>query len=177
MILVKSQILHMWQKAGSIFEVFTLKDEEQEGFRLRVRKDLAVKVSMKQQDEVHIGWIAKVPSAVSSVHIYKRSAVAPAGYLGGPGSYINWSPSNKQTVNIRQSISKHKSFMCFLFTIKPLNAGVELRWDYGCSRDMPDLGVWFKDEVILLSCVLNFYLSYFLLMQSPFLTVLPYLEC
>lgn len=180
MIIVKSKIEEMWKKAGSLFEVFMLKDEEEKGFRLQVIKDLAMsKVSIKQQDQVHIGWVALV-EVTAGQHVFSRSPLAPAGYLGGPASYMNWSTSNKQTANITQSIGKDSSFICYIYTAKPLDAGMELTWDYGCARHMPDYGVWFKDEVTLLSLCLTLLFS--VLPPSGYLmhfffSVLPYLEC
>jgi len=148
--LVKNTILDMWRQAGTVLEIFCNEDALNEGYRLKVKNDLAVKLTIRQQDSLICGWVAQIPPDLSEAHAFKRSWVEPNGYLGGPISYMNWCNTSKQQVNVIPSIN-NKAFIK-LHTKSSLPAGTELRWNYGRSS-IPDWLDWFNKEVNFCSCV------------------------
>lgn len=147
----------MWRKAASLFEVFKDKAEDdsehdesmKKGYRLRVKEDAPLKLSIKQMEAVEVGWMAKIPQHLSGVHVFKRSpmddlekGMDPGCYLGGPASFMNYSSKLKEKVKL-VTISNHSYVKMHLKGSLP--PGTELMWDYGMEGP-PIFGRWFLPE-------------------------------
>jgi len=140
------EIHDMWQKCSVIFEIFQEPEHPDLGYRLRVAEKLPMKLNIKGNDALPVGWKVVCPDNGPSSHLYMRSPVEHNQYLGGPISYSNWCP--KSTVCVRQ-LSHGPWAHVVRAEVKDKPPGTELVWDYGVkSLDNLFDGAWFKSEVI-----------------------------
>ncbi|XP_052131091.1 uncharacterized protein LOC127751493 [Frankliniella occidentalis] len=147
--LLKIRIGEMWRIASTLFEVFIQKGAELEGYRVRVRTDKPLNVSIKPLEAIEFGWIAQIPKELALAHVFNRSALEPNGYFGGPVSYMNWCETKKQKVAV---ITCESHSMCRIYLSGSHGPGKELKWDYG-RTEMPILHDWFLPECCQLSTV------------------------
>jgi len=152
MLLLKKQITDMWQKMSTLLEIFHDDTKPELGYRLRVKPDLPIKVSMKQTDQVILGWKAVIPESDTSpsVHLYLRSDMSEHNqYLGGPVSYCNWAEKRGCNITVMQ-VSHGSTRHLVRVESKFLPAGAELLWDYGKPK-MPTFSNdgWFQPEVCM----------------------------
>ncbi|KAK3929497.1 DNA topoisomerase 2-binding protein 1 [Frankliniella fusca] len=147
---LESQIKDMWCRLHCILEVFRNESKPDLGYRLRVKENLPIRVTMRPADHIVIGWKAIYPDSCPSSHLYLRSDINEhCQYLGGPVSYCNWSKvSNIIVRQVSHGSAKH----LVLGECKLLPAGCEIVWDYGqkkipafCNED------WFQPEALSFS--------------------------
>ncbi len=139
--LLKKQITDMWRKMSTLLEIFYEDDKPEQGYRLRVKPDIPIKVSLKPTDQLIIGWKAMIPQIETSPssHLYLRSDMAESNqYLGGPVSYCNWARTKECSITVKQ-ISHGSARHLVRAESKFLSPGRELLWDYGLKK-MPDFG-------------------------------------
>jgi len=144
-----SEIRNMWKRMSVILEIFIDKNNPAMGYRLRVKENLPIKLSMKQSDMVVIGWMAAIPEGCVSEHVYYRSDTDDNNkYLGGPVSFCNWAPTASSTLIVKQTSHGFGRYQARAETKGSLKGGTELVWDYG-KRKMPDFDNdnWHNPEV------------------------------
>jgi len=150
MSLLMSDIKSMWKRLSLICEIFEDKDNPDLGYRLRIKNDIPIKVSMKHSDQILVGWKAAIPNGCASLHLYDRSDIDESyQYLGGPVSYSNWAPTKSANMVVKQishGSSRHK---VLAETKGTLLCGSELLWDYG-KKNKPCFNneTWFNPRVI-----------------------------
>ncbi|XP_034244687.1 uncharacterized protein LOC117647179 [Thrips palmi] len=139
---LKVSIKEMWNNAKSIFEIFYDPNASHLGYRMRVKKDMPINVTLRMEDSFFFGWCASAPETGPCSHLYARSPVQPRGYMGGPASFCNWAPSTATISLIRPSNFNS----CFFVRLecKNLSNGTELVWNYGCPKRQPVDSNWFK---------------------------------
>jgi len=143
---MKQSVRTMWEKASTVLEFFVEESHPDLGFRIRAKKSLPFSIKLLERDYVEFGWTASCPPVTSKCyHIYERSPVQVAGYLGGPLSYLNWK-GNRPNTTVTRSYKGPKSFSVYMKTL-PLKPADELLWDYGSPSKLPQFKKWFRDKV------------------------------
>lgn len=140
----------MWKRLSLICEIYVDKANPVLGYRLRIKDKLPIKVSMKQADQILIGWKAVAPYGSPSHHLYNRSDLDDGyQYLGGPVSFSNWTPSKSANLVVKQLSHGAGRYRVLAETKGTITGGTELLWDYGKKTVLQfDSGSWFKPEVI-----------------------------
>jgi len=149
MSLIIADIRNIWQRLSSICEIFIDTENPALGYRLRLKKDLPIKITMKDRDQIAVGWKAVYSLGCPSEHLYERSDLdCNHQYLGGPVSFCNWAP--KKSVNFFVNQVSHGSARHLVRgeTKPELQSGSELLWDYG-KKDPPCFNneKWFNPKV------------------------------
>lgn len=141
------EIRDIWQKCSAIFEVFIDSEHPSLGCRLRIAQKLPMKLNIRENDRLTVGWKVMCPDSGPSSHLYQRSCLEEANqYLGGPISYCNW--SLQPTVCVRQ-VTHGPWAHLVRAEIKNKTPGTELVWDYNKKirqKDFDD-SVWFNPIV------------------------------
>ncbi|XP_052129971.1 uncharacterized protein LOC127751056 [Frankliniella occidentalis] len=146
MMLLENQIDDMWRGLQSILEIFHDDSKPHLGYRLRVKEQLPIRMTMRPADQIVIGWKAVYPTHCPSLHLYLRSDMRDNHqYLGGPVSYCNWAPAKNATLVVRQ-VSHGSTRNLVRGETKMLTAGSELLWDYGKTYMPVFDDSWFQQE-------------------------------
>jgi len=141
--------MEMWVKADTLFQVFYDPKCPELGYRMKVKDNMPLKVTLKEDNNFFFGWCAFAPEMSICSHLYHRSPVKPNGYMGGPASLCNWVQGKRATVSISRPINRSVRYMARL-QCRNLERGQELLWNYGDSKKMPVEADWFKKVIMLL---------------------------
>lgn len=145
--LLKQSVKDMWIRSEQLFEIFHDPKQPQLGYRMRLKQDLPVKLTVRPDDCFFFGWCANAPPPESPCsHLYERSPVEPNAYMGGPASLCNFVPTKDATICCVRPTSRSLRYMVRL-ECKNLERGQELVWNYGSrNADMPlsSTGTWFQ---------------------------------
>ncbi|XP_034249827.1 uncharacterized protein LOC117650477 [Thrips palmi] len=145
LMLMKQCVRTMWEKASTVLEFFTEESNPDLGFRIRAKKSLPFSIKFLERDYVEFGWTAScAPVTSKCYHLYERSPIHVAGYLGGPLSYLNWKGKHPNTT-VTKSYKGPESFSVYIKS-SPMKPGDELFWDYGSPSQLPEFGKWFNDK-------------------------------
>lgn len=142
---LKDSIKEMWNNAKTIFEIFYDPKESHLGHRLRVKRDMPIKVSLRMEDSFYFGWCARAPQTSPCSHLYARSPVEPMGYMGGPASFCNWA-ADRKTMSLHRPTNSCSRYLVRL-ECKNLSSGQELLWNYGFQKRQPVDSDWFKQVI------------------------------